>query len=82
MNGGGQRKFSIFLMNQVKDEFNLEKTELSDKQMKEWSKSVDYIDRFYKYYDEYKSKHAGASDEADFSLKESYKVIKLLDEVK
>ena len=81
MNAGGQRKLSIYMVGQIAEKYGLEPSELSSKQRETWENSIDYINRFYKYYDDYRNKHNNDGTKAGFSLKESCEVIKKLDEM-
>ena len=82
MNAPGQRKFSNYLAKYVMDKYNIEPRELSEKDKAEWEESVDYIDRFYKYYDDYTKAHADDPyKKPDLKLRDRAKAIKALDEM-
>ena len=83
MNAPGQRKFSNYLGNYIKEKYALQPTELSEKDRKEWEESTDYIERFYKYYDEYTKAHADDPyTKPEIKLRDRVKAIKVLDEMK
>ncbi|MBR2706530.1 MAG: hypothetical protein IKE74_04730 [Mogibacterium sp.] len=83
MNAPGQRKFSNYLGKYLQEKYDLQPTELSEKDREEWAESVDYIDRFYRYYDEYTKAHADDPyTKPDIKLRDRVRAIKVLDEMK
>ena len=57
LNGYGQQKFTAGLGSFLVEKYNLSPTTLTDKQREEWEVSADYIQRFYKLYDDHIQKN-------------------------
>ena len=82
MNAPGQKKTSDYLGKLIKEKYNIEPTALSDRQKAEWDESVDYIERFYRYFDEYTKDHASDPyKKPDLKLRDRVKPIKVLTEM-
>ena len=82
MNAGGQKKFSDFMGRYIRDKYGLAPSKLSQKQQQQWDESVDYIERYYKFYDEFTRAHADRKyEEVDFNLRESKRVMTMLDDM-
>ena len=78
MNAYGQKKFSSYLGQYVKEKYDLQPIQLTDKQKKEWAECEDYIDSYYKYYDDFRKKHGDAVEPGTPNIRESIKYTKLL----
>lgn len=82
MNATGQKIFSDYLGKFLKDKYDLKPTELSAKDKEEWEESVDYIKRFYRYYDEFTAAHADDPyTKPDLKLRDRVKAIRALDQM-
>ena len=66
----------------IRDKYGLAPSKLSQKQQQQWDESVDYIERYYKFYDEFTRAHADRKyEEVDFNLRESKRVMTMLDDM-
>ncbi len=52
LNGYGQKKISSYLGKLVKDKYDMQSKSLDNTQVSNWNLCADYIDSFYKYYEE------------------------------
>ena len=77
----GSRRFTPWLINLLKDKYDLSPTELSEKQKEEWELSVEYDKRFYKYFNEYVKDHAPKTRAEDKTLWESPGIMKKLEDL-
>ncbi len=69
MLASGQEKFSKYLGEYIKENYNIEPREQSEKNRLEWDDSVELIDKYYQAYRDIRAEHADAPhDEIDYNL--------------
>ncbi len=79
----GQRKVSQYLGKYLQEKYDLEPTAISGKDREGWETSAGYIDRVYRYYDEYTAaRKNNPYEKVSTLLRDDRHTLELLDEVK
>ena len=83
MSASGQKITCRYLGNYLKKKYDLQPTALSEKDREHWSESISYIDRMYRYYEDYISAHSDHPyKKAPYLLRDDRATLNRLDQMK
>ncbi len=83
MNARGQKKITIYLSELIKDKYDIEPKEQTEKNRARWEDSAELIDCYYELFEEYTEAHKDDPyEKAEFPMEENVRTMKELERIK
>ena len=83
MNARGQKKITIYLSELIKDKYDIEPKEQTEKNRARWEDSAELIDCYYELFEEYTGAHKDDPyEKAEFPMEENVRTMKELERIK
>lgn len=83
MNARGQKKFSIYISEFLKDKYDLEPREQTEKNKARWEDSAELSDCYYQLFEEYTEAHKDEPyKKAEFTMEDNVRTMKELERIK